>query len=105
MWEILIPADKDGKEIPQEFHNEWDAKVREIAGGLTIYKPLKGQWQGESGPVSERVIPVRIACTNAEIKKIARLAAEHYAQHEVLYTMLNRKVYIVRAKKKEEANA
>ena len=73
LWEILVPTvrRKDGKPIRTRYHRVWDGKVRAIAGGLTILQPAKGQWVSPSGELfSERMIPVRVACSEEQIDKI-----------------------------------
>lgn len=44
MWEILVPTkSNEGKPFRTRYHRVWDAKVREISGGLTILPVVKGQ--------------------------------------------------------------
>ena len=63
----------------------WDEKVRAISGGLTVLKPAKGQWIAPCGTLhAERMIPVRIACTESEIEEIMDITIEHYNQDEVM---------------------
>ena len=45
MWEILVPTKSNaGKPYRTRYHRVWDAKVREISGGLTVMPVVKGQW-------------------------------------------------------------
>lgn len=88
MWEILVPTErrKDGKPIRVRYHRVWDEKVRAIAGGLTILRPAKGQWKSPAGEIFvERMIPVRILCSQDDIEKIAKMTAVYYDQLAVLY--------------------
>ena len=87
IWEILVPTiHADGSRIVVPFHQQWDAKVRAIANGLTILSPAKGQWISPSGTLfRERMIPVRIFCTEEQIEQIARMTIEHYDQEAVMY--------------------
>lgn len=88
LWEILVPTvrRKDGKPLRTRFHRVWDSKVREMAGGLTVLSPVKGQWVSPDKELfSERMIPVRIACTEAQIDRIADMTAEYYDQLAVMY--------------------
>lgn len=81
LWEILVPTVRrqDGKPIRTRFHRVWDAKVRFIAGGLTILSPVKGQWISPDNELfSERMIPVRIACSREHIALIADFTASYY---------------------------
>jgi len=86
LWEILVPTiSNDGKFYRKRYHKVWDAKVREIANGLTIHMPTKGQWVSPTGVLyEERMIPVRILCTRADIEKIVDMTLKYYNQLAVL---------------------
>ena len=85
LWEILVPAESGGKEIPVEFHWEWDKKIRELTGGLSIMKPMKGHWVSDSNDIfAEKIIPVRIACTQVQIYDIAKMTQEYYNQDAIM---------------------
>lgn len=86
LWEVLVPTTMNcGKRYKKRYHREWDRKVRAISGGLTVFKPGKGQWIGPSGTLfSERMIPVRIICQYAQLKEIVQLTLAHYEQEAVL---------------------
>lgn len=86
MWEIYVPCKwNGGKPVSTRHHREWDKRVRKLSGGLTILHPAKGQWVSASGELfEERMIPVRVWCTPAQIKKIMDITAQHYKQHAVL---------------------
>jgi hypothetical protein len=92
-----------GKPIRTRHHKEWDKVVRKVAGGLTIYKPAKGQWVDSSTDnlYAERVIPVRIACTENQIKQIAKFTISHYKQLAVMIYVVSDKVLIIKADDKE----
>ena len=86
MWEILVPA-SDNKDLKFTFehHKDWDEYVKEVAGGVTIYRPAKGEWVSPEGKLyKDRVIPVRIMCTEAEIEKIIGFTISWYEQEAVL---------------------
>lgn len=88
LWEILVPTihSTTGKPIKLRFHKVWDAKVRAIANGLTILSPVKGQWKSLTGHLfTERMIPVRIACSQEAIEKISDMTAVYYNQLAVMY--------------------
>jgi len=87
LYEILVPTIRnDGRPIKTRFHRVWDKKIREIANGLTILTPAKGQWVDAEGNLfSERMIPVRIACTASQMEHIADLTAKHYEQKAVMF--------------------
>lgn len=82
----MVPTiSNDGKPFRTRYHRVWDAKVREIANGLTIFHPVKGQWISSTGDLhSERNIPVRIACTREQIIEIMRMTKKYYSQEEIM---------------------
>jgi hypothetical protein len=85
IYEILVPCQwNNGVPIRTSHHKEWDKKVLKISGGLTILKPVKGQWKHEGEMYEDRVIPVRIRCTQEQMDKIATMTLEHYEQLAVL---------------------
>ncbi len=88
LWEILVPKRLPNSEsdIEPTFHQQWDAMVRQITGGLTILHSARGQWITPEGELeSEKMIPVRIICTESEIEKIADITSSHYKQRAVMY--------------------
>lgn len=96
LWEILVPTVRnDGRPIRTRFHRVWDAKVREITGGLTILTPVKGQWVSNDGELfSERMIPVRIACSREEIESIIDMTLSYYSQKAVLAYCISERVVL-----------
>lgn len=92
LYEILVPTIINGQPITKDYHNKWDSKVCEIAGGLTIYEETWGHWLSCSGLISEKMIAVKIACKPEEIKKIAQITKEHYQQEVVMVKELADKV-------------
>lgn len=98
LWEILVPTVRraDGKPYRTRYHRCWDDKVRAIAGGLTILMPAKGQWVSPGGELfTERMIPVRIACSRDQIKQIAIMTKKYYDQLAVMYSLVSEEVHIV----------
>jgi hypothetical protein len=101
LYEILVPTVKPDR-LPGRrrffalrHHRRWDEKVRGIAGGLTVYRPAVGQWVSPQGDLFyERMIPVRVACSEADIERIADLTAAHYRQRAVLYYLVSDRVVI-----------
>jgi hypothetical protein len=97
LFEIYVPTVKNnGKPIRTRHHREWDRRIRLITGGLTVYKPVKGQWvnTAEDGKLyEERMIPVRIVATDAEMKRVAELTKTFYEQIAVLYYKLSNEVH------------
>lgn len=98
LFEILVPAtDKNGQKIPISLHKEWDSKVLDQAGGMTILRSTRGRWSNTSGSiVQERMIPVRIACTSEQIESIASMTANHYDQEAVMFYRISNEVHIRR---------
>ena len=98
LWEILVPTihGKTGKPIRTRYHRVWDAKVRQISGGLTILHPAKGQWvHPDIGTIHcERMIPVRIACSEEDIERISDMTAVYYHQMAVLFYRVSDKVRV-----------
>lgn len=96
LWEILVPTvHPNGKPIRTRYHRVWDSKVREIANGLTILTPAKGQWLDNNGKLfNERMIPCRIACTEEQINQIADLTAKYYTQKAIMFYSISNDVFI-----------
>ena len=100
LWEIFVPTQSnEGKPFRTRYHRVWDAKVREIANGLTIFKPAKGQWVSPVGDLYiERMIPVRILCKRSDMDKIVDMTMTYYDQLAVFaYEISNN--YILKHKK------
>ena len=95
-WEILVPTQtNEGKGIRLRYHKVWDEKVRAITNGLSIIPPIKGQWISNDGELfSERMIPVRIACTEEQINTIADMTAKYYNQKAIMFYLITDKVVI-----------
>lgn len=90
LYEILVPCNwNGGKPVRTRHHREWDKRVKRISGGLTILRPCKGSWVHEGAVYDDRVIPVRIMCTDSEMKDIARITIEHYEQEAVMYYIIS----------------
>ena len=86
MWEILVPTVRnDGRPFRLRYHKVWDEKVKDIAGGMTVIKPVNGTWVSPDGDeFVERMIPVRIMCTREEIISIATMSKTYYDQLAIL---------------------
>jgi len=83
-----VPTLHYGTETPirTKFHRIWDEKVRSITGGLTIMPVAKGQWVNPANVLFvERMIPVRIMCSEAQIKEILPMTKEYYKQEAIMY--------------------
>lgn len=97
LWEILVPTiDNDGEPFRTRYHRVWDAKVREISGGLTIMPVAKGQWINpeDNKLFAERMIPVRMLCTRAEMEQIVDMTIVYYRQEAVLAYVVSNEVIL-----------
>lgn len=95
LWEILVPTVRnDGKPYRLRYHRVWDAKVRDISGGLTIMPVAKGQWVCNGVLFKERMIPVRIACSREDIDKIIDMTMKYYDQLAVMAYKVSPEVII-----------
>lgn len=97
LFEILVPTkfEDTGKPVSLKHHKQWDKYVLKISHGATILKPAKGYWIHEGVQYEDRVIPVRIACTHLEMKKIMRFTLEHYRQLAVMAYVISEKVLFI----------
>lgn len=99
LWEILVPTVRRvpiGKKTgySTRYHQLWDAKVREITGGLTVNSPVKGTWVSGGELFQERMIPVRIMCTRLQIEQISAFTAKHYDQLAIMFYRISDEVQI-----------
>lgn len=100
LWEILIPCQMvnvngDTRPVRTKHHRVWDAKVREISGGLTILRPAIGHWVSpQSELFVERMIPVRVFCTKEQIERISDWTAKHYNQLAVMFYAVSSEITI-----------
>lgn len=99
LWEILVPTVINGKPIRTRYHRVWDHKVHDIAGGMTILRPVKGAWISPTNEKhEERMIPVRIMCDEKTIKEIALYTLDYYKQEAVMYYLISEKSVILKRK-------
>ena len=96
LWEILVPTTKnDGKPYRLRYHKVWDAKIKEISGGLTIMPVAKGHWVAPNGTLfTERMIPVRILASKSEMEKIVDMTLIYYSQEAVLAYKISEEVIL-----------
>jgi hypothetical protein len=97
IWEILVPTQtNEGRPIRIRQHKVWDELVRDITGGLTIMPPnIKGEWVSPQGDIfAERMIPVRIYCTENQILTIASATKKFYEQEAIMYYCISNDVRI-----------
>ncbi len=96
LWEILVPTVRnDGRPFRTRYHRVWDAKVREISGGLTVMSVAKGQWKSPDGKFFlERMIPVRIIATKDQIEDIVQMTIKYYEQIAVLAYLVSEQVVL-----------
>lgn len=101
LWEILIPVSSNQrKKFPLVHHKEWDKMARKISGGLTILKAGKGEWISPEGKTFyDKMIPVRLYCTEKEVDEIISFTIKHYNQEAVMAYEVSKNVKIVHKKK------
>jgi hypothetical protein len=82
---LVSKASNFGQEYSLEYRRQWDSQIRQITGGLTIFKKSRGQW---ISPVSElfneEMIHVRVFCSKNSLDKILKFTLEHYNQKVVM---------------------
>lgn len=102
LYELMVPcARNDGTPYRTRHHREWDRQVREITGGMTIMQPARGQWKSDTGELyMERMIPVRIACTEDQMNEILKRTLNHYPDQEAIMAYIVSEKVII---KKREA--
>ena len=102
LYEILVPTiyGDTMKPIRTKHHKKWDERIKKLSGGLTILTPGKGIWVHEGKDYVERVIPVRIMCTDKVMKKIVNITLQHYRQKAVMYYVISNECFIVHAEVK-----
>lgn len=108
LYEILVPTRYgDGKMSPikTRHHKKWDERIQAISGGMTILSSARGKWTFQGVEYPEKVIPVRIMCTEAQMKKIVEITISHYRQKAVMYYVLSNQVFIVNAEPKSNPKA
>lgn len=100
LWEILIPANSNkGEKFSIKYHKKWDEKARKISGGLTILKAGKGEWISPEGKrFYDKMVPVRVYCTEKEIDEIILFTIKHYNQEAVMAYQISKNVKIVHRK-------
>lgn len=96
LYEILVPTNRnDGRPISTRYHRVWDSKVMEISKGITILSPGKGKWTSPDDELfDERMIPVRIACTEDEMETIIDMTMDYYEQEAIMAYVVSEAVII-----------
>jgi len=107
LYEILVPTMYGDTLTPigTKHHKKWDERVQAISGGLTILSPARGKWIFKGVEYPERVIPVRIMCTESEMDEIVSITMSHYRQKAVMYYVLSTQVKIVTRQQSEDIEA
>lgn len=89
-WMILVPTEKPAHFIGKKrffstrYHQQWDAKVMAISGGITILGKGKGYWLSPRGQLfREDMIQVEVSCTREQIQQIIDITARHYGQEAI----------------------
>lgn len=97
LFELLVPTTHrlTGNPIRTRYHRVFDAKVREISGGLTILKPVAGQWINQDNIIAERMIPVRFAVSNrGQLEEILAFSKKYYDQQKLFCYKISEEVII-----------
>jgi hypothetical protein len=99
LYEILVPTIYGDtiKPIRTKHHKNWDKLIQKLSGGLTILSPGRGVWIHNGTEYIEKVIPVRIHCSEAIMQKIVQITLRHYRQKAVMYYVLSTECYTVYA--------
>lgn len=98
LWEVLVPTVSNyGRPFTVRHHRQWDAMVKQIAGGMTLVQPVRDSWVDPetSTEYTERVIPVRVMCTREQIVEICKETARFYDQLAVLATLVATETVLV----------
>jgi len=105
LWEILVPYKMGRKNVQVPYHREWDEKVMAISGGMTLMKVAKGSWVSPTTDKThkELMIPVRIACSEEQIREIMKMTIVHYKQEAVFCTLISEKTIIMHADEVQNA--
>ncbi len=100
LWEILIPVhSNEGKKFPLKYLKKWDEKARALSGGLTILKTGKGQWISPEGKTfHDKMIPVRVYCTEKQIDDLIQFTIKYYHQEAVMAYQISTNVKIIHKK-------
>ena len=95
IWMIYVPTVRnDGRPFRLRYHKIWDAKVREITGGLTILKKVKGQWMSDNVLFAEYMIPIMLFCSEKQAHEIADMTKLYYDQKGVFYYQASKRAFI-----------
>lgn len=95
LYEILVPTRYEGGTqnfVSTRHHKKWDEYVRKISGGLTIFRPARGQWVYGGKLYEDRVIPVRVACTAEQLQIILKFTKKHYRQIKIMAYKISEEV-------------
>lgn len=97
LYEILVPTiyGDTMKPIRTRHHKNWDKYVLKLTNGLTILKPGSGKWVYQGSEYFEKVIPVRIFCSEKDMEKIVKFTLTHYRQHAVMFYVVSENCQIV----------
>ena len=97
LWEILVPTvSNEGKPYRLRYHRVWDEQVKAISGGLTVVAPVRGTWVSPEGDeFKERMIPVRIRCSQEAMMEIAQHTKKYYDQLAVMVIKISEETYII----------
>ncbi len=79
-----LDFNKDGTIFNKAHHGTFIRKVLTVAGGYSWLPEIDGAWvNSHCEVVKEKMIPIRVACTDENIKEIASFAKQHYEQEAI----------------------
>jgi hypothetical protein len=86
LYEILVPTKFEDTKTPirTRYHKKFDEVCRKYSDGLSIFKPIMGQWLHKGELYEDRMIPVRLVCTRNELNNIMKFAKDHYRQIQIM---------------------
>jgi hypothetical protein len=90
-----VPGSYGKNRFSYEHHKAWDDFVKQHVNGLTILKGAKGEWISPCGKLYvDKVIPVRIACSQEVISIIMSFTILHYDQEAVFAYEISNNVIV-----------
>ena len=95
LWKVLVPThSNEGEKFDKKYHWEWDEKISQITGGVTVYTPVKGTWASNISLMKESLIPVEVACKRENIPEIMEATKKHYGQEAVMMYKVSDEVIV-----------
>lgn len=92
MFMVFVPREsRKGVPFTVAHHQKWDKFVYDLSGGITILKSALGKWVNPNAKLeAEKMIPVMVGCTKAQMENIADFTVKHYDQVAVSYVKMGK---------------